>query len=174
MTHGGKREGAGRTPGSTKYGESTKPLRVPISRVDEVKAFLASNRQGLLLPLFSSTVRAGVPQAVDDHIEDYIDLNSLLSKEPGATFLVRASGDSMINTPIFEGDILVVERNNSPPSGKIVIASLNGELTVKKLMIELERIVLMAENPNYLPIVIKDTSGFNVLGVVTHIIHRTL
>jgi DNA polymerase V len=173
INHGGKRIGAGRTKGSTKYGESTRPVRIPQSRVEEVKAYLATGRYSAFLPLFSSTVRAGLPTVADDYIEDYVDLNSLLSKNSDATFLVRASGDSMINTPIFEGDMLVVERNNAPASGKIVIAALGDELTVKRLLIEDKQVVLLAENPAYPPIVIQETTHFKILGVVTHVIHRT-
>lgn len=178
MTHGGKREGAGRTQGSTKYGESTKPIRIPVSRISDVKAFLTSNIENPfnignpLIPLFSSSVKAGLPTDAEDYIEDYVDLNKLLSNETGATFLVRASGDSMINTPIFEGDMLVVERNNSPPSGKIVIAALDGELTVKKMIVEHDQVLLIAENKNYAPIVVKDSSTLKILGVVTNEVTR--
>ena len=173
MTHGGKRIGAGRIKGSTKYGECTRPVRIPQSRVEEVKAYLTLGPNSGLLPLFSCTVRAGLPTAADDYIEDYVDLNRLLSKDSGTTFLVRASGDSMINTPIFEGDMLVVERNNSPDSGKIVIAALGDELTVKRLHIEQKQVVLLADNPTYQPIVIKEEHHFKILGVVTHVIHQT-
>lgn len=173
MTHGGKRVGAGRPQGINKYGEATHPVRIPLSRIEEVKAFLSEGYHNVLLPLFSSTVRAGQPLSVDDSIEDYVDLNTLLSKAPGSTFLVRAAGDSMINTPIFEGDMLVVERDNSPPSGKIVIAALGDEVTVKRLVIELNQIKLVAENPSYPPIIVKDEVSFKILGVVTHIIHKT-
>ncbi|MBA2650635.1 MAG: translesion error-prone DNA polymerase V autoproteolytic subunit [Legionella sp.] len=173
MNHGGKREKAGRPKGTTKYGETTHPVRIPQSRIEEVKSFLARGFEQVRIPLFSSTVRAGLPTTADDLIEDYIDLNSMLSGDPGTTFLVRAAGDSMIDTPIFEGDMLVVERNNTPISGKIVIAALGDELTVKRLLIETDHIKLIAENPAYPPIIIENTTHFKILGVVTHIIHRT-
>ncbi len=173
MTHGGKRIGAGRIKGSTKYGECTRPIRIPQSRVDEVKAYLTLGPQSRLLPLFSCTVRAGLPTTADDNIEDYVDLNCFLSKDSGTTFLVRASGDSMINTPIFDGDMLVVEREDSPSSGKIVIAALGDELTVKRLHVEEKKVILLAENPSYQPIVINEEHHFKILGVVTHVIHQT-
>lgn len=114
-----------------------------------------------------------MPTTAEDSIKDYIDLNNLLCKTPGSTFLVRASGDSMINTPIFEGDMLVVERNNSPASGKIAIAVLNNELTVKRLLSVHNQVKLIAENPAYPPIIIENFADFKILGVVTHIIHKT-
>lgn len=169
MSHGGKRIGAGRPQNK----EATHPIRIPLSRIEEVRNYLAQGAQNVLLPLFSSSVRAGQPLIVDDSIEDYVDLNIFLSGAPGSTFLVRAAGDSMINTPIFEDDMLVVERHPSPPSGKIVIAALGEEITVKRLLIESNQIILMPENPAYSPIVITEEIEFKILGVVTHVIHKT-
>ncbi|WP_019217782.1 LexA family protein [Legionella tunisiensis] len=171
MPRGGKREGSGRPKGSNIYGESTHPLRIPASRLEDVKAFLASGVTNYAMPLFASTVRAGTPTSADDYIEDYIDLNTHFSKQPGSTFLVTASGDSMINANIQDGDMLVVNKDIKPTHGKIVIASVAGELTVKRLAILPERIHLVAENPNYLPIVVNDETSLVILGVVTHIIH---
>lgn len=173
MSHGGKRAGAGRPKGISRYGEATHSVRIPLSRIEEVKAYLSKEHRFHGLPLFSSSVRAGVPTQADDLIEDVVDLNSLLSAKVDSTFLVKASGDSMVNTPIFEGDILVVERNDSPVSGKIVIASVAGELTVKRIQIESNCIRLIAENPAYPPILIEDANDFKILGIVTHIIHKT-
>jgi DNA polymerase V len=172
MTHGGKRGGAGRPKGSNKYGESTYPLRVPLSRIEEVKTYLAVNRNKYSLPLFSSTVRAGVPETVDDHVEQYIDLNSYVVKHPDATFLVRASGDSMINAGIHDNDMLIVDKSLPPTSGKIIIAAVNNELTVKRFMLIDGTIQLQAANKNYPPINIRDEDGLIILGVVTHVIHQ--
>ena len=76
---------------------------------------------------------AGVPMAVEDTVEKEIDLNELLIKKPADTFFVKVSGLSMIKAGIQHGDILIVDRSIEPIHNKIVIASLNGELTVKRL-----------------------------------------
>ncbi|QDP72209.1 translesion error-prone DNA polymerase V autoproteolytic subunit [Legionella israelensis] len=149
--HGGKREGAGRPRGSNVYGETTKPLRIPVSRLDDVKTFLASG-QGMELPLYSSTVRAGFPSPADDYIECRLDLNQHLIKHPAATFFVRTSGDSMNHAGIQSGDMLVVDRSLGAIHGKIVIAAIDGELTVKRLFKKEGQVKLLAENPNYPPI----------------------
>ena len=78
-------------------------------------------------------MRAGFPSPADDYIETMLDLNEYLIKHPAATFFVKASGESMVNAGIHSGDILIVDRSLEAVHGKIVIAALNGELTVKRL-----------------------------------------
>ena len=172
MTHGGKRSGSGRPKGSNAYGETTYPLRIPLSRIEEVKTYLATDQYNYSLPLFSNTVRAGVPETVDDHIEQYIDLNSHLIKNPDTTFFVIASGDSMINAGIHHNDMLVVDKSLKATHSKIIIASVANELTVKRLIITDGAIQLKAENDNYPPIEIIEGSNLIILGVVTHVIHQ--
>ncbi len=172
MSHGGKREGAGRRSGSNVYGESTHPLRVPKSRIEEVKAFLTSGASPYTLPFYSSTVRAGTPTAADDHIEDHIDLNAHFTKATGSTFLVKASGDSMIDAHILDGDMLVVDKSSKPKPGKIVIAAVDGELTVKRLAVVDGVTQLLPENKNFPPIIIGRENNLIIWGTVTHIIHQ--
>ncbi len=101
-----------------------------------------------------------------------LDLNELLIKNPAATFFVRVEGDSMINAGIRHGDILVVDRSRQAVSGDVVIAVLDGELTVKRLVIEAERGRLVAENPAYPAIEINRERGCEIWGVVTSVIHQ--
>lgn len=173
MGSGGKRAGSGRPKGSNIYGESTSPLRIPQSRIDEVKAFLA-NETTHSVPLFSCTVRAGAPTAADDSIDKYVNLNSHLIHNPKSTFLVIASGDSMINANIHDGDMLVVDKSIHAKTNHIVVASVEGDLTVKRLLVEQEGIQLKAENDDYASIEIKESDDLTILGVVTHVIHQTL
>lgn len=172
MKHGGKREGAGRPVGRNVYGETTKPLRIPLSRILDVKAFLAKDDHATELPLYSSTVRAGFPSPADDYIECKLDLNTHLIKHPAATFFVKASGDSMKNAGIQSGDMLIVDRSLEATHGKIVIAAVNGELTVKRLSRQQGQVKLLAENKAYAPIDITDEHDLVVWGVVTHVIHQ--
>jgi len=171
MKHGGVRAGAGRPKGLGKYGESTKSMRIPLSRIDEVHAFLEDGAV-YALPLYASTVRAGFPSPADDYIERKLDLNQHLIKHPAATFFVKASGDSMIHAGIQSGDMLVVDRSLEPAHGRIVIAAINGELTVKRLSRQNNQVKLLAENPDYPPIDITDEQDLVIWGVVTHVIHQ--
>ena len=172
MQHGGKRDGAGRPKGRNAYGEATKPIRIPISRVAEVMTFLESGNPSMELPLYSSSVRAGFPSPADDYIERKLDLNTHLVQHPAATFFVHASGDSMQNASIRSGDMLIVDRSLEATHGKIVIAAVNGELTVKRLSRQHGQVKLLAENPAYDPIDITDEHDLVIWGVVTHVIHQ--
>lgn len=123
------------------------------------------------LPLFSARIPAGFPSPADDYIDRRLDLNELLIKHPSATFFVKVSGDSMTGAGIHSGDTLIVDRAETPVNSSIVIAALDGELTVKRLVIENNRAFLKAENPGYAPIAVGPDSGFEVWGVVIHVIH---
>ena len=118
------------------------------------------------IPLFLSTVKAGFPSPAEDYIEHTLDFNELLVRRPAATFCLRVSGDSMTGAGIFHGDILVVDRSVRPANGQIVIAALDGELTVKRLDSSGPRPVLRAENAGYPPIEVKPGSSFEIWGTV--------
>ena len=93
----------------------------------------------LRLPLIGERVEAGLPgfpgfpSPADDFIERPLDLNEQLVSNPIATFFVRASGNSMDGAGIHDGDLLVVDRSVTPAHGKVVIAVVDGGLTVKRL-----------------------------------------
>ena len=79
------------------------------------------------------TVAAGFPSPAENYIEEHLDLNKYLIKNNEATFFVRVSGDSMVNVGIYNNDIIIVDKSLTPKNKSIVIASLNGELVVKKI-----------------------------------------
>jgi len=135
------------------------------------KVWISDTSTEFLLPFFSHTVPAGFPSPADDHLEESLDLNKYLIKHPAATFFVRVDGDSMINAGIHNGDILVVDRSLEARDGMVIVAALNGELTVKRLKRKNKKIWLLAEHPDYKPIEITDGMDFLVWGVVTHSIH---
>lgn len=168
MTKGGYRPGAGRPKGG-KYGEETRVMRVPQSRCNEVMAFL---EQGFSyqIPLYASKVRAGFPSPADDYIETYLDLNSRCVTNPAATFFVIASGDSMSDAGISSGDLLIVDRSLEASHGKIVVAAIDGELTVKRLSHSKGRVQLLPANTKYSPIDITGEQDLVIWGVVKHIL----
>ena len=122
-------------------------------------------------PIFMAPVTAGFPSPAEDYIEGKLDLNEHLVKHPAATFFVRVTGDSMIDAGIHPGDILIVDRSLEAADKKVVIAVVEGELTVKRIRLINEKIVLMPENENYKPLQINNETDFEIWGVVTNVIH---
>jgi DNA polymerase V len=104
--------------------------------------FIAQVSATYNLNLYQQPVSADYPLPAEDYIEGKLDLNLHLVKNPAATFYVRVSGDSMTGAGIHSGDLLVVDRSLDPVSGRIVIAVLNGELTVKRLFVEGDHLIL--------------------------------
>lgn len=120
-------------------------------------------------PLYLMAIKAGFPSPADDYVEKTLDLNEYLIRHPAATFFVRVSGDSMVPL-ICHGDILVVDRALTPKNGSIVIAAINGELTVKRYCMANGNAKLVAENDAYQPIALTPQIDFMLWGVVIHII----
>lgn len=123
-------------------------------------------------PLFSTGVSAGFPSPADDFIEQRLDLNEYLIRHPAATFFVRVAGDSMVDAGIHHDDILIVDRSMHPRDKRIVIAVLDGELTVKRLVKNGNGWRLKAENAAYSPLDVNEDQQFEVWGVVTYAIHK--
>ena len=120
-----------------------------------------------------SKVSAGFPSPADDYLENNLNLDKLLIKNRPSTFLIRAGGDSMINIGIYDGDILIVDRSLDAKSKDIVIASIFGELTVKKLILDIHgNPQLKSENELYSSIEIKNKEDLIIWGVVTSVIHQ--
>jgi len=186
--HGGARKGAGRKKNSGNFKEQTKVIRVPISLVDSItpsiEVYKSQVKSGIevlrvnedpvkqLIPIFTSRVQAGFPSPADDHLEDTLDLNTHLIHHKEATFFVKAQGESMLGAGIHQGDILIVDKSLSPKSGKIVIAVVDGEFTVKRLHKYKGNITLKAENSEFEDIKIKGTDELIIWGVVTSVIHQ--
>jgi DNA polymerase V len=122
-------------------------------------------------PLFLSGVSAGFPSPADDYLDQKLDLNEHLVKNPAATYFVRVAGDSMMGAGINDNDILVVDRSLEPSSSNIVIAIVNGELTVKRLIKTRNSCRLIAENPDYPPLEINEDTPLEIWGVATYAIH---
>ncbi len=124
-------------------------------------------------PLFLSTVSAGFTSPADDYLDQSLDLNALMVRHPAATFFVRVQGDSMLGSGIHSGDILVVDRAIEPKEGNIVVASLDGAFTVKRLSFKNQMVLLLPENPDYAPIEVGQETDFRIFGVVTYVVHKT-
>jgi DNA polymerase V len=128
---------------------------------------------GLDGPLCSDiAVPAGFPSPAQDYFHGRIDLNKHLLSDITSTFLVRVSGHSMDGAGISDGDELVVDRSIEPMDGNVVVAILDGEMTVKRLRIRGRgRAVLVAENPDYPDIEVPELSDLVIWGTVTRCLH---
>ena len=180
--HGGSRRGAGR---KASFLEPTKPMRIPLSQIESVRAFLhlqifpepcinpvplANDPIPCTFPVFASGVRAGFPSPADDHAEPGLDLNQLIENR-ASTFCAWAEGDSMQDLGILDGDLMVIDRSLTPRHDDVVVADLNGSFTVKRLIQKSSGSFLMPANPDYPPIPIKPEDEVRIWGVVVRVIH---
>ncbi|PWW83052.1 hypothetical protein CR164_00370 [Prosthecochloris marina] len=126
------------------------------------------------LPFFLHTVAAGLPVDTTSPVDDYLNLPLHMIAHPAETYAAKAYGNSMIGAGIKEGDILIVDRRLEPQHKNIVIASVNGEQTVKQLWIENRKIKLIPKNRHYKPIEITKEMKFDIQGVVIWVLRKTI
>ena len=124
----------------------------------------------LMIPFMDISVPAGFPSPAADYAEERINLNNFLIRHPEATFVVKCSGNSMINAFIPPTCYLVIDRSLKATNGDIVLAYINGEFTVKYLQINDYKCRLIPANRKYKEIEIADESELKIWGVVVHII----
>lgn len=193
--HGGARANAGR---KSQFQEPTKVIRVPESQVSFIKNWLLNhvstgqksdlssslkvqtvhpaNDKMYQIPLATERVAAGLPASVQDHVEQSLDLNEYLIKNENATFIVKANSLSMLDAGIDIDDPLIVDRSIVAKAGDIVIAMIDNEFTVKRLMIdhhfEPPKVWLKAENADYKNIYIEEGQEMVIWGVVTYNLKR--
>ncbi len=118
-------------------------------------------------PMYASRPAAGFPSPGDDQVENVLDINDLVVKNPATTFFVRVEGDSMEGAGIFSGDVLVIDRGIEAVNNDIVVAAVNGEMVVKRLRVAAGKEgLLVSENVNYLPIKISEDEDCTIWGVV--------
>lgn len=179
--HGGRRAGAGRKP---KPDQVTKVIRVPEARILDIKALLNEKPQQqeikdireidpvtqMEIPLAIERVRAGFPSPAQDYIDKKVDLNEHLIKNEIATFIVRVDSQSMINVGIDINDELIVDRSIEAKHRDIVIAWVDNEFTVKRLIKDAKGCWLKAENDDYSDIHPLEGQQFEIWGVVTKLI----
>lgn len=123
-------------------------------------------------PLTDSVVVAGFPSPAEQYTENPLDLNDLMIRNMPSTFYVRVSGESMSGAGIFEGDILVVDKSLPALDGDVIIASVDGEFTVKRLKKRGSLVALEPANPDFKPIVFTDGMELTVWGVVTGLVRK--
>ncbi|WP_458401047.1 LexA family protein [Mailhella sp.] len=130
----------------------------------------SAEREGL--PLYLSPVKAGFPSPAEDYVDRKLDLHEYLVHNRAATFFLRAQGDSMLGAGIHDGDLLIVDRSIEAGHDRVVIAALDGELTVKRLVRRKGRVLLAPENPDYPEFDITEREYVHIWGVVTYVVHK--
>ena len=134
----------------------------------------ADQSTGLALPYADEGVRAGFPSPAQDYMSENIDLNRELIRHPATTFYARVVGDSMRDAGIDERDLLIVDKGIEPQENDVVVAFVDGEFTLKRIHIEMDRheFWLMPANESYHPIRVTEENQFMIWGVVTYNIKR--
>ncbi|MEM1135389.1 MAG: translesion error-prone DNA polymerase V autoproteolytic subunit [Bacteroidota bacterium] len=138
----------------------------------EVVLLLPKIEKRQIVPFYGCSVSAGFPSPADDFLEKKVDLNNFLIRDQASTFLVKVSGDSMIDVGICHGDILIVDRSVPAKHNHIVVGAIDGEFTVKRLLQEKNNTLLKPENPAYQVVEITPDKNFRILGVVTFAIRN--
>lgn len=113
-----------------------------------------------------TSIQAGFPSPAEDHAGKRIDVLENLIRHPQATYQMRVKGDSMQDERIFDGDVILIDRAITPRHGHIVVAEIDGEFLVKKLVIRQGRMKLKAGNPTFADIIPKDGQTITIWGVV--------
>lgn len=119
---------------------------------------------------FMGIVRAGFPSPASDYTEEDIDLKQYLQPNPTSIYLARVKGDSMVNSYIPDGSIVVIDKSLKAENNSIVIATLDGENIIKHFVKTHSGVFLASNNPAHKAIRVSDHHDFSIWGVVTHVI----
>ncbi|MEJ2794330.1 translesion error-prone DNA polymerase V autoproteolytic subunit [Iodobacter sp. LRB] len=124
------------------------------------------------LPYSSTPISAGFPSPAEGYLEEYLSLDQHLIQDKESTVLLRCKGDSMTGAHICAGDWLIVDRGRQAVSGDIVVAALDGEFTLKRLILRGQQVILQPENPAYQPIFVQPEQELSLFGVLTGLARR--
>ncbi len=139
-------------------------------KIEQVYSYVPSD--GRMIAAGIGHVPAGFPSPSQDYSDTKIDLTQMLIRDELSTFIVRVSGDSMEGAGIYDGDKLIVDRSIEPRDGHVVVAVVDGEMTVKRLRVTPTGVVLQAENSEYPDVVVAELSDLLIWGVATTCLHQ--
>lgn len=186
ITHGGSRPGAGRK----KSKEDTQVIRVPTSQVLQIKSFIEQSKKHgsgdiatdlliqvdphtlMAIPVATERLSAGFPSPAQDYSDKSIDMNEHLIPNPTATFIAKVNSSSLRDIGIDVDDEVIVDRSLTARHRDIVLALVDNDFTLKRLMIEGDKRWLKAENPDYPNIYFKDGQELVIWGVVTRCLKK--
>ena len=139
-------------------------------KIDQIYTHVPAN--GRMVAAGVGRVPAGFPSPSQDYSDTKIDLTQMLIRDELSTFIVRVSGDSMQGAGIYDGDKLIVDRGIEARDGHVVVAVVDGEMTVKRLRITPNGVVLQAENAEYPDVTVDELSDLLIWGVATTCLHQ--
>jgi len=145
---------------------------MPVNKKSNLTFFQPDLESGNSILNVNQGVSAGFPSPALDFMQDRIDLNTALSENPLATFIVKVDGNSMMDAGISDKDVLVVDRSLSAKDNCIAVCFIDGEFTVKRIKLEKDALWLMPENKNYQPIKVDENNQFQIWGIVTYVIKK--
>lgn len=171
----------GRMPSFSEIGEITgisskNAVSKLVKRLEGLKV-LGRDEKGRLTPLsikfpvrMLGTIEAGFPSPAEEELADTLSLDELLIQNHEATFLLKVSGDSMSEAGILPGDMVIVNKGQTPKNGDIVIAEVDGQWTMKYLKKRGSSVTLVPANPAYQPI--RPKHELRIAGVVTAVVRK--
>jgi DNA polymerase V len=139
---------------------------------EKLEIFAFDDSTKLDLPYIEKGVSAGFPSPAEDYLEQRIDLNQVLIKNPSSTFYARVRGNSMKGAGVCDGDLVIIDKSLTPHNDSLLVCFIDGEFTLKKVRKVNDDLFLIPENPDFKPIKINPESDFRLWGVVTYTIHR--
>ena len=139
---------------------------------DPLQLFTPDCSDPIEIPIADAGVSAGIPSPANSYEMSKISLDHTLVGNSSSTFYAKVSGQSMIGAGLDDGDLLVVDKGIRPHNGQIAVCFIDGEFTVKRLMVTSEGMYLQPENPNFQPLLVTETNNFQIWGVVTHVIKK--
>jgi len=136
----------------------------------EINRITTDSEQGVTI--VQGDVQAGFPSPAQGEYGDVIDLNAELINHPETTFCARVIGTSMKDAGINEGDLIIIDRSLQAESGSIAVCFLDGDFTVKRVIIKSDGVYLAPANDRFPEIKVMQSQDFRIWGVVTHIIKK--
>jgi repressor LexA len=146
-------------------------VSAPATPAEKIRGVVRELTAALTLPVVGR-VAAGAPILATEHVAREVMVDpAMFDKQPD--YMLEVRGMSMRDIGILDGDLLAVKKSNEARSGQIVVARIDDEVTVKRLLRERSRVVLMAENPDFDPIVVTDTNGFAIEGIAVGLVRTS-
>jgi DNA polymerase V len=134
--------------------------------------YLPDTENSLPISFVNDVIKAGFPSPAGDFDESKISIDQIVVKNQAATFYAKASGNSMVNAGIDDGDILVIDRSLEPSDYKIAVCCIDGDFTVKRIKIDETGVYLQPENDSFKPIKVTEENELIIWGIVTYVIKK--
>lgn len=135
-----------------------------IKKADQLARGILLNRE---IPILGK-IKAGTPVISEENIEGYVNLDTLTNIQN--SFFLKIEGDSMKNINILDGDLALIRQQNILNNNEIGAFRINGEVTLKRIKIDKNKIILRPENENYEDIIINETDNFEVIGKLIYVL----